>query len=400
MKDEYGFEKAALDITPELRRTLGHAAMGTAGGAILGGATADPDHRVRGALQGGAIGGLAAGGISHLSGQELNAAHEHASNFVNQLDARHRRGYESILNSVNNQEMSPTNRMAMSGFTALNHLGMDPAILPKMSSHDTYGFKKVAAHDVYGFEKRAWGDLDEAAYFHGFNGPSYSDDPGTPVNMSLINPSEGSRVGHGIGGGMLGGLGGAGLGGMMGAPFGSTGALVGMGIGGVAGALGGGYHGYHNAPKELIMRHGASPGAPAQAQPQQGAPPAEPPKTAQYDIYGFSTKEALAAPGLLGQMGSAISRMGKATGIATQRAGNAFQAERNMSKLTGGQLPNSGFGRSLLSAGQAGAESLMKSQAGRRVIGTGVGLGAAGTLAAGTAAYNATQPKTPVALAR
>jgi len=261
---------------------------------------------------------------------------------------------------------------------------------------DIYGFDH--GRDAYGFEKRAWGDLDDAAYFHGFNGPSYSDDPGTPVNMSLINPSEGSRVGHGIGGGILGGLGGAGLGMAAGSAFGGSG--VGAAVGGLGGAILGGLHGYHNAPKELIMRHGASPGAPAQAQPQQGAPPAEPPKTAQYDIYGFSTKEALAAPGLLGQMGSAVSRMGKATSIAAQRAGNAFQAERGMSKLTGGQLPNSGLGRSLVSAGQAGVDSLMKSQAGRRVIGTGVGLGAAGTLAAGNAAYNATQPKPPVALPR
>jgi hypothetical protein len=111
-----------------------------------------------------------------------------------------------------------------------------------------------------------------------------------------------------------------------GSAFGGSG--VGAAVGGLGGAILGGLHGYHNAPKELIMRHGASPGAPAQAQPQQGAPPAEPPKTAQYDIYGFSTKEALAAPGLLGQMGSAVSRMGKATSIAAQRAGNAFQAER------------------------------------------------------------------------
>ena len=242
---------------------------------------------------------------------------------------------------------------------------------------DIYGFNH--GRDAYGFEKRAWGDLDDlddAAYFHGFNGPSYSDDPGTPVNMSLINPSEGSRVGHGIGGGILGGLGGAGLGMAAGTPFGPTGVLVGAGIGGVAGALGGGVHGYNNAPKELILRHGAAPVAPAPAA------PAEPPKMASYDVYGFATKEALAAPGLLGQMGSAVSRMGKATSIAAQRAGNAFQAERGMSKLTGGQLPNSGLGRSLVSAGQAGVNSLMKSQAGRRVIGTGAGLGAAGTLAA------------------
>ena len=179
---------------------------------------------------------------------------------------------------------------------------------------------------------------------------------------------------------------------MIGAPFGPTGALVGAGIGGVAGALGGGVHGYNNAPKELILRHGAAPAAPAAS--------AEPPKTASHDVYGFATKEALAAPGLLGQMSPAGRRLGKATSIAAPRAGNAFQAERGMSKLTGGQLPNSGLGRSLVSAGQAGVDSLMKSQAGRRVIGTGVGLGAAGTLAAGNAAYNATQPKPPVALPR
>lgn len=267
--------------------------------------------------------------------------------------------------------------------------------VPKMASCDLYGFKEQTSYDLYGFEKRAWGDLDEAAYYHGFAGPSHSDNPGTPVNMSMIDPTKGSRVGHGVGGALLGGLGGAGVGMAAGSAFGGSG--VGAAVGGLGGAILGGLHGYQNAPKELILRHAGSPVAPQGAPPQQ---PIEAPKTAEYDVYGFSTKEALAAPGLLGQMGSAISRMGKATGIATQRAGNAFQAERNMSKLTGGQLPNSGFGRSLLSAGQAGAESLMKSQAGRRVIGTGVGLGAAGTLAAGNAAYNATQPKPPVALPR
>lgn len=255
---------------------------------------------------------------------------------------------------------------------------------------DIFGFDH--GRDEYGFEKRAWGDLDDAAYFHGFNGPSYSDDPGTPVNMSLIDPSKGSRVGHGIGGGVLGGLGGAGLGMAAGAAFGRSG--VGAAVGGLGGAILGGLHGYHNAPKKLILRHGAQPGAPAPAG------PVEPPKTASHDVFGFAVKEALAAPGLLSQMGSAVSRMGKATSIAAQRAGNAFQAERGMSKLTGGQLPNSGLGRSLLSAGQAGVDSLLKSQAGRRVMGAGVGIGAAGTLAAGNAAYNATQPKPPVSLPR
>lgn len=397
MKDVYGFEKVS-DVSPDVRRLLLHTGAGVAGGALLGSATADPEHRMRGALQGGAIGGLAAGGVSALSNRasaaELAALRSRADDLLSAQHTHHQNNYESILRHINEPDGVAR---GMAYMTAAPELGR---AVPKMASCDLYGFKEQTSYDLYGFEKRAWGDLDDAAYFHGFNGPSYSDDPGTPVNMSLINPSEGSRVGHGIGGGMLGGLGGAGLGGMMGAPFGSTGALVGMGIGGVAGALGGGYHGYHNAPKELIMRHGASPGAPAQAQPQQGAPPAEPPKTAQYDIYGFATKEALAAPGLLGQMSSAVSRMGKATSIAAQRAGNAFQAERGMSKLTGGQLPNSGLGRSLVSAGQAGVDSLMKSQAGRRVIGTGVGLGAAGTLAAGNAAYNATQPKPPVALPR
>ena len=259
---------------------------------------------------------------------------------------------------------------------------------------DIYGFDH--GRDAYGFEKRAWDDLDNAAYFgHGFNGPSYSDDPGTPVNMSLINPSAGSRVGHGIYGGILGGLGGAGLGMAAGSAFGGSG--VGAAVGGLGGAILGGLHGYRNAPKELILRHGAAPAAPAAS--------AEPPKMASNDVYGFATKEAgLAAPGLLGQMSSAVRRMGKATNIAAQRAGNAFQAERSMSKLTGSQLPYSGLGRSLVSAGQAGVDSLMKSQAGRRVIGTGLGLGAAGTFAAGNAvgnaAYNAMQPKPPVALPR
>jgi len=258
MKDVYGF-----DVSPELRRTLGHAAMGTAGGALIGGATADPEHRVRGALQGGAIGGLAAGGISHLSGGELARAGEQAASAqaqsaldLAQAQTRHRNDLNSILNNQHMEGRPAAEQLMNAKLIAMQRL-------PKLG-FDTYGFTKQAS----------------------------------------------------------------------------------------------------------------------------------------YDLYGFSTKEALAAPGLLGQMGSAISRMGKATGIAAQRAGNAFQAERNMSKLTGGQLPNAGLGRSMLSAGQAGAESLMKSQAGRRVIGTGIGLGAAGTLAAGTAAYNATQPKPPVALAR
>lgn len=65
-----------LNLSPSMRRSLMHAAGGTAAGAALGGLTADPEHRMRGALQGGAIGGIAAGGASalanHSAGQRIN----------------------------------------------------------------------------------------------------------------------------------------------------------------------------------------------------------------------------------------------------------------------------------------------------------------------------------------
>lgn len=232
-----------------------------------------------------------------------------------------------------------------------------------------YGFE--CGRNVYGFEKKAWSDLDDAAYYHGFRGPSASDDPGTPVNMSLVSPSLGSRMANGIGGGIIGGLGGAVAGGMLGSVAGPVGTAIGAGVGGLSGSLGLGYHAYQNAPKELILRH------------PQTTQPTEPPKTAA-DVYGFTSKEALAAPGLLGQMGSALGRMGKATSIAGQRAGNAFQAGQGLGAVA--------------DAGKAGYNSLMKSRAGQRVLGTGAGLGAAGLLAGGSAMLSSNQPKPVVNL--
>lgn len=229
--------------------------------------------------------------------------------------------------------------------------------------------------NIYGFEKRAdeQQDLARAASNYGFRGPEYSGTPGTPVQMSMVDPGTGARAGRaavmgtlgGVLGGVLGDAGGRYLGGKAGNP--GLGATIGAALGTGVGAGAGGAQGWYNAPPQLMLS------------------PQEPPKQASFVDYGFS-KEALAAPGLLGQMSSAVSRMGRATGIAGQRAGNAFQAGQGVGALR--------------DAGTAGFNSLMKSQAGRRVAGTGLGLGAAGTLAAGSAAYGATQPKTPVALPR
>ena len=246
---------------------------------------------------------------------------------------------------------------------------------------DIYGFDH--GRDAYGFEKNSAVTDDQISAV-----------PILPFGSSYVGYQRGALTGNG-GEGLLRGFAGGTVGSTVGGALGSVAGLPGALVGGMAGNL----LGTHYATRGMIpsvQQNGLSSVPQASAQPL----PEQPPKTASYDVYGFATKEALAAPGLLGQMSSAVSRMGKATSIAAQRAGNAFQAERGMSKLTGGQLPNSGLGRSLVSAGQAGVDSLMKSQAGRRVIGTGVGLGAAGTLAAGNAAYNATQPKPPVALPR
>lgn len=56
-----------FNLPPSMKRTLLHAGGGAAAGAALGGLTSDPEHRMRGAVQGGVIGGAAAGGASFLA---------------------------------------------------------------------------------------------------------------------------------------------------------------------------------------------------------------------------------------------------------------------------------------------------------------------------------------------
>ena len=56
-----------MPLPPSLKSTLLHAGGGAAVGAALGGYTAPPDERLSGALRGGMIGGLVAGGTSAMS---------------------------------------------------------------------------------------------------------------------------------------------------------------------------------------------------------------------------------------------------------------------------------------------------------------------------------------------
>ena len=282
-----------------------------------------------------------------------------------------------------------------------------------------YGFEQ--ARDVYGFEKRAdaEADLGEAAGLHGFRGPGYSDDPGTPVQMSMVDPGLGYRfgraLGHGALGSVLGSLGGKMIGDHWGR--GALGDTIGTYLGGTLGAV----NGWANAPKQLMLSpqaQQAQGGGPdvvdanalmSQMSPEMAAQMAEglrtgqggvnnPPKEAS-DVYGFS-KEALTSPGLLGQMSGALRSMGRAGGVAAQRAGNMYGAQR--------EYIGSGVGKSMLEAGRTGVETLMKSQAGRRVIGTGAGLAGLGTAGAGALAYGALKdhndairaPVNPVGVAR
>lgn len=233
--------------------------------------------------------------------------------------------------------------------------------------------------DIYGFEKKAnpEDDANEVAGIHGFRGPSYTDAQGVPVDLSIVDPSLGTRAYRGLGGGVLGGVVGNVAGGALGRRLGYEhfGRDAGMFLGG---AMGAGL-GAATAPKQLMMR--PSPEEQAQTTPD------DLPKTASVDVYGFS-KEALAAPGLLGQMSGALRGMGRAGSVAAQRAGNMYGAER--------EYLNSGVGKSMLEAGRTGVGSLLRSQAGRRVLGIGAGLAGAGAVGTGVAGYNAlTQPTQP-----
>lgn len=271
-----------------------------------------------------------------------------------------------------------------------------------------YGFEQ--ARDVYGFEKRAdaEADLGEAAGLHGFRGPGYSDDPGTPVQMSMVDPGLGYRfgraLGHGALGSVVGGLGGKMIGDHWGR--GALGDTIGTYLGGTLGAV----NGWANAPKQLMLSpqaQQAQGGGPdvvdadalmSQMPPEMAAQMAEglrtgqggvnnPPKQAS-DVYGFS-KEALTSPGLLGQMSGALRSMGRAGGVAAQRASNMYNAQRRFMNGAMGQSMEGGAARPVIEAARAGMGSLMKTQAGKRLIGAGAGLAGLGTAGAGALAYGA-----------
>lgn len=69
-----GLTNAYKALPGSARRTLLHTGMGTAGGAVLGGLTAQEGQRLRGAATGGVIGGAAAGGASYLANRSAGAA--------------------------------------------------------------------------------------------------------------------------------------------------------------------------------------------------------------------------------------------------------------------------------------------------------------------------------------
>ena len=69
-----GLTNAYKALPGSARRTLLHTGMGMAGGAALGGLTAQEGQRARGALTGGIIGGAAAGGASYLANRSAGTA--------------------------------------------------------------------------------------------------------------------------------------------------------------------------------------------------------------------------------------------------------------------------------------------------------------------------------------
>lgn len=215
---------------------------------------------------------------------------------------------------------------------------------------------KQAMLDVYGFKKTADVMRDEA------NAISM-----LPFGSSYIGYQRGKPHGdgtegalRGFGGGMLG----MGLGGAAGAKaFGLPGAIAGGSLGNI--------YGTHFATRSMLPQVRAEAERGAQAPQAQAAPP-EAPKQASYDVFGFRTKEALAAPGLLGRMGGAIRGMGSAVHGAGQMAAKDY-----------GLLNSAG------TAARTFGHELMGTQAGRRAAGVGLGLGAAGVTAAGAAGYNA-----------
>ncbi len=69
-----GLTNAYRALPGSARRTLLHTGVGTAAGAALGGLTAQEGQRARGALTGGVIGGVAAGGASYLANRSAGKA--------------------------------------------------------------------------------------------------------------------------------------------------------------------------------------------------------------------------------------------------------------------------------------------------------------------------------------
>lgn len=69
-----GLTNAYKALPGSAQRTLLHTGMGAAGGAVLGGLTAQEGQRLRGAATGGVIGGAAAGGASYLANRSAGAA--------------------------------------------------------------------------------------------------------------------------------------------------------------------------------------------------------------------------------------------------------------------------------------------------------------------------------------
>lgn len=435
--------KQAFEISPQARRMLGHAAMGTAGGALLGGVTADPEHRVRGALQGGAIGGLAAGGVSALSGGELADLRSRAESTLAAQYSRTQDDLRSILHAPNGDTAK---------FIALDTLGHMRAQPPKIGSvRDAYGFEHAVPRDVYGFQKRAWGEMDDVAYQQGFHGPSYSNDPGTPVEMAMVNPSTGERAVNGVAGGAIGGMLGALGGGGIGRSLSPRGTLPGMALGGLAGAAAGGYAAYKNTPKQLMLRPWQQAQVPtvdpkdlaAHMTPEQQAQMAEGIRTGHGGIdnrpkqaavtddqmsatsilpFGSSYMgyqrgkmtgnggEGLArgfAGGMLGGGGGAA--LGRVLGPAGAGLGALAGTVAGTHYATRGMLPSVQAAQQaakdykLLNSVGTGARTfgheLAGSQDGRRALGAMAGVAGAGMLGAGAAGYNAMrgggQPQQP-----
>lgn len=368
MKDIYGFEKVSDDVgrvannygfrgpgyseqqgdpmqlsmvDPGMGVRAGRAAGHGLGGAILGGAL--------GGYAGDRLGGSAMGDAGMRAGQYIGGALGAANGWFN--------APKQLMLSPQQQAQAQGQPQGQpQAQTAGDEVEMDPTEQVGVTEG------KRASHDVFGFSKEASGLSDHVGDTMEDKTPWVG---ALPFGSSYVGYRRGSESGRGLEGTARGFLGGT-LGSAIGTPLDPL-------------ALATKAYGTHLATRGMLP----------QVMAQEAAD-----KQASYDVFGFS-KEAFGAPGLLSQMGSAASRMGRAAGIAGQRAGNAFQAERSMAKLTGGQLPNAGLGQSLVSAGQAGYGSLMKSQAGRRVFGTGLGLAGAGTVAAGASMIGG-KPAQPV----